>query len=293
MIGLVKLLSFVPLSVAQAMGRAVGLMLYRRRTRTREVARVNLSMTYPELTPAERETLLRDTLLENGMIGGEMGPMWGYSKEKNLALIHKIHGMELLTEALHSGKGMMLMAPHLGNWEIINNFVATKTPITVMFRPAKIKVFNDWMLTRREAVGSHLVPTTRDGVMTLFTSLRQGKVIGLLPDQEPKPERGVFAPFMGIETLTPKLPHELLQKTGALALFAFAERLPAAQGFNIHFVRPDDGIYDADPRVSATAMNATIERCVARCPAQYQWTYKRFKTRPNGGNNPYKEAGVP
>lgn len=293
MIGLVKLLGYVPLSVAQAMGRAVGLVLYRRRTRTREVARVNLSLTYPELTPAERETLLRDTLLENGMIGGEMGPMWGYSAKKGLGLIRQVHGEELLDEALASGKGVMLMAPHLGNWEIINNYMATKAPITIMYRPAKIKIFNDWMVARREAVGCHLVPTTRDGVMALFRLLKQGQVIGMLPDQEPKPERGVFAPFMGVETLTPKLPHELLQKTGALTLFAFAERLPAAQGFAIHLVRPGDGIYDADPRVSAMAMNATIERCVEHCPAQYQWTYKRFKRRPDGARDPYKEARVP
>lgn len=293
MIGLVKLLGFVPLSVAQAMGRMVGLILYRRRTRTREVARVNLAMAYPELAPAERETFLRDTLLESGMIAGEMGPMWGYSAKKGLKLIRQVHGEAVLDKALASGKGVMLMAPHLGNWEIINNYMATKAPITIMYRPAKIAVFNDWMVARREAVGCHLVPTTRDGVMALFTLLKQGKVIGMLPDQEPRPERGVFAPFMGVETLTPQLPYELLQKTGAVTVVAFAERLPAAQGFDIHLIEANDAVYDADPRVSASAMNAIIERCIERCPAQYQWTYKRFKNRPNGAINPYKEAGVP
>ncbi|WP_430460733.1 lysophospholipid acyltransferase family protein [Thalassolituus sp. LLYu03] len=293
MIGLVKLLGLIPLAQAQAVGRAIGWALRVRRTRSREVARVNLALCYPDMAPAEREALLADTLAENGMIAAEMGPMWGYAPERTAGLIRNIIGEDVLDEAIADPRGLILLAPHLGNWEIINNYIATKCPITIMYRPAKVPVFNNWMVARRENVGCKLVPTTRAGVKGLFDVLNAGGMIGFLPDQEPKEKSGVFAPFMGIETLTPKLPHEMLKKTGAIGIYGFAKRLPNAEGFDIYFIRAQDDLYDADARVSATSLNRSIEECIGYCPAQYQWTYKRFKRRPEGLKNPYKEAKVP
>ena len=94
---------------------------------------------------------------------------------------------------------------------------------------------------------------------------------------------------MGVDTLTPKLPHDLLMKSKALAVFGFAKRLPNAEGFEVYFFQPDEEIYSEDLVSSAAAMNRTIERMISIAPAQYQWTYKRFRRRPNEGENPYKK----
>jgi KDO2-lipid IV(A) lauroyltransferase len=56
----------------------------------------------------------------------------------------------------------------------------------------------------------------------------------------------------------------------------------------MHWLAAPDGIADADPRVAATAMNLGVERCVASCPTQYQWTYRRFRKRPGGLPSPYR-----
>jgi KDO2-lipid IV(A) lauroyltransferase len=98
---------------------------------------------------------------------------------------------------------------------------------------------------------------------------------------------------MGVDTLTPTLPQQLIQETGCKVIFAFSERLPNNQGFDLHFVSPEEDQFSTDPLVAATAMNAAIATCVAKCPAQYQWTYKRFKRRPEGEKSPYKIAKVP
>ena len=293
MIGLVKLLGLVPLSAAQKVGTGIGNMLWKRRTRSREVARVNLALCYPDMGEAERETFIHETLKENGKIAAELGPMWSYDPEKTYGLIRNVYGEDILDAAIADKRGLILLAPHLGNWEIINNFMSKKCPITIMYRPAKSPSFNNWMVTRRENVGCKFVPTTRAGVKSLFDALNNGEMIGFLPDQEPREKSGVWAPFMGVETLTPKLPHEMLQKTGAQAIYGFAKRLPDALGFDLYFLSVDDDLYDADPRVCATSMNRGIETCIGYCREQYQWTYKRFKRRPDGENNPYKEAGVP
>ena len=293
MIGVIRLMSLASLATAQGVGRRVGGLLWRRRTRSREVARTNLTLCYPDKSAAEVNDMVHETLLHNGMTGAEMGVMWGYEPERLLGLIRTIHNGELLDELIAGDKGVLLMVPHLGNWEIISTYAASRCQITAMYRPAKMKPFSDWMVKRREIVGANMVPTTGEGVRTLFSLLNEGRVVGFLPDQEPKRERGVFADFMGVPTLTPNLPHQMIQETGCQVVFAFAERLPDAGGFDLHFLKAEPGQYDPDPVVAATAMNTTIARCIEACPAQYQWTYKRFKRRPEKVRNPYKEAGVP
>jgi KDO2-lipid IV(A) lauroyltransferase len=85
----------------------------------------------------------------------------------------------------------------------------------------------------------------------------------------------------------------MLTKTGAKALYAFAKRLPDAEGFELHFIQPDDDLYSDDVVTSATSMNRGIAHCIEFCPAQYQWGYKRFKRQPEGLRNPYRVANVP
>lgn len=293
MIFVIHLMSYVSLSVVQRVGRGIGWLMWLRRTRGREVARVNLSLCYPNQTDAERSQMVHDTLLQNGMTGAEMGPMWGYSQEKLLGMIRTIHNEHLYDDVLNAPEGVLLMVPHLGNWEIISTYAANKSNITAMYRPAKIKPFNNWMVKRRKEVGANMVATTGEGVRALFKILNEGHVVGFLPDQEPKRERGVFAPFMGVETLTPNLPHQLIQDTGCKVIFAFAERLPNSQGFDLHFVSPEPEQFSADPTAAAAAMNSAIATCIRQCPTQYQWTYKRFKRSQQGVENPYKIANVP
>jgi len=293
-IGIIKLLGLISLSRAQKLGAFIGNRLMKKRTRMREVARVNLGLVYPEMTKGQREELLRNTMIETGKTLGESGPMWGYESARGAALIKRVHGEELFDELLAQPHGAILLAPHLGNWEIINNYVAQKnTDITIMYRPLKLPSFNSWMVKRRELVGCKLVPTTRDGVMGLFDTLNRGELVGFLPDQEPRPKSGVFAPFMGHPALTPKLPHEMLTKTGAKALYAFAKRLPDAEGFELYFIQPEDDLYSDDVVTSATSMNRGIAQCIDVCPEQYQWGYKRFKRQPDGKLSPYIAAKVP
>ena len=116
-------------------------------------------------------------------------------------------------------------------------------------------------------------------------------MVGKLPDQEPDDRSGgVFAPFMGIQAFSPKLVTRLISKTGAMVVAGFAERLPNGEGFNIHFIDADEGIYSREDIEAVTAMNRTVETLVSMAPEQYQWEYKRFKRRPKGEKKLYKAS---
>lgn len=293
MIAIIRLLGMIPLAQAQGIGRLLGRWLYARRTRAREVARVNLAAVYPHQSAAEREQLLRATLLHNGMAGAEMGTFWGRSNDELSGLVRKVHNAGLFQAALADSRGLLILAPHIGNWELLNTYIAAHCNIAIMFKPARNPVFSDWMKKRRENSGAMLVPTTPTGVRTLFKTLQKGGVAGFLPDQEPEERSGLLVPFMGMPALTPRMPFELFQRTGARAIVAACIRLPDAQGFELYFMEPDERLYSGDAEVACTELNRCVEQVVALAPEQYQWTYKRFKRQGAGKPNPYKAAGVP
>jgi KDO2-lipid IV(A) lauroyltransferase len=134
----------------------------------------------------------------------------------------------------------------------------------------------------RQRTGAKLIPADGKGVRQVFQAIRKGHLVGILPDQQAKAGQGQFAPFFGIEALTMVLLSKLAQKTDCTVLFAWIERLPGGAGYDFHFSAAPEQISDPDLRTSVTALNQGVEQCVRQCPAQYQWSYKRFGIRPEG-----------
>jgi len=147
-------------------------------------------------------------------------------------------------------------------------------------------------LVRADAARVTQVRAEGPGVRTLFKRLREGGVVGILPDQQPKAGDGDFAPFFGIDALTMTLLPRLAARSGAAVLFAWCERIgEGAPQFALHVEPADPALSGPDLVQALVAMNAHIERIARRNPAQYQWTYKRFKIRPPGSDeaNPYHD----
>jgi len=139
----------------------------------------------------------------------------------------------------------------------------------------------------RERAGAKLVPTDRGGVKSLYTALGIGELIGILPDQDPGHDAGVFAPFFGIQANTMTLLSRLAAKTESSVIFAYAERLSFGRGYKIRFIKGSEDINQKDTVISCTAINADVEKCVRALPDQYLWAYKRFRCRPEGETHLY------
>lgn len=276
MVLMANLLGLIPIRGARAVGRFIGWLLYSRRNRSREVARMNLQHVYPALSEDEREAMLRRVLLHTGMVGMEIAVMWTASKKAREREIVNIYNEHLFDEALDSPRGLLILAPHIGNWELLNFYSLSKAPMTAMYRPAKNPVFNEWMVKSRKGTGVELHPTNAMGVRALLKTLKKGGVVGILPDQEPDRRSGIHVPFMNRDTLTLKMPYDLIHRSGARVLMMAAIRRSGG-GFDIHILKPDDEIYSPVAELSTAAMSRSIEEVVALAPDQYQWTYKRFK----------------
>lgn len=285
-----RLIGRLPLRALHAIGTTLGGLALRFGNRETRIARRNLELCLPGLAPAEREALLVEAMRDAGRMLAETCRLWTRPQAENLALIREVVGEERIRAALASGRGLIVCAPHLGNWELLNQYLAARTPVSIVYRPAR-QGFTELLLRRvRQHPGVSQVRAEAAGVRQLFRDLKAGGVLGILPDQQPKQGEGEHALFFGLPALTMTLVSRLLERTDAQVLFAYAERLPDAAGFRIVFLPAPEGMAGSG-RAPLEALNRGVEACVRRVPSQYQWGYKRFSMQPLDRRSVYDHAG--
>ena len=258
------------------LARIAGPLVHRFSRREREVTEINLAEVYPRQNSAERRRLARESLTHSTATMFELGFAWMAAPERVEASILEIHGRGLLDEARAEGRGVIVLAPHFGNWEVLNFWLSSHFPFTAMYEPPKIAELDPVIRRGRERMGASLVPTNPRGVAALLKALKRSEAIGILPDQEPSWGSGVFAPFYHRLAYTATLLPKLVARTDARVVTGVARRIPG-RGFAIHFLAADARVYAADETESATGVNACVQSAIALDPAQYQWEYKRYR----------------
>jgi Kdo2-lipid IVA lauroyltransferase/acyltransferase len=261
------------------LARLGGPLVQRVSRREREVTRINLVQVYPHLETAERRALARESLIHSTATMLELGFAWMGEPARLEASILEVQGREALDAAHARGRGMIVLAPHFGNWEMLNVWLSRHFPFTAMYEPPKIAPLEPLIRHGRERMGTGLVPTNPRGVAALLKALRRGETVGILPDQVPSWGSGVFAPFFGRPAYTATLLPKLVARTDARVVTGVARRLPG-RGFALHFQPADARVYAADEATSAAGVNASVEAVIALDPAQYQWEYKRYRKTP-------------
>ena len=285
---LLHMLALLPLSTARRLGRMAGSLYWPVGGRSRAVTQRNIDLAYPSLSADEREKLARRSILATAELAAEMGHVWLRPWDYVQSLILEVEGDQQITECLATGRGVIVLAPHLGNWEIIGLHLGLLGDTVSLYEPPAIAGLGPMIEAGRQRSGATLVPTDGRGLARLLRSVKQGNISGILPDQAPRDiNSGENASFMGINCFTPTLASNMIRRTGALAVFGFAQRIPG--GFTVRYLPVDEAIYDADDHTSLAALNAGVERCVEHCIEQYQWEYKRFRVRPADGPGVYDD----
>ncbi|KRE94488.1 lipid A biosynthesis acyltransferase [Frateuria sp. Soil773] len=283
---LLRLFGLLPLRVLHGLGAGLGRLLLWRNGRSAHNTRVNLRIARPGLEPAALEALLREAMVEGGKSVTEIVRIWGGGAERALGLVREVRGEELLDAARAAGKGVIIAAPHLGCWELLNYWLCRRMPMAILYRPPRIAAVEALLRKVRGALAPEQVRAEGAGVRTLFKRLAAGGTVGILPDQKPRAGEGEFAPFFGREALTMVLLPRLAARTGATVLFAFAERLPRGAGYRIHLLPAPAGLDDGDLPAACAALNRGVEACVEQAFAQYQWHYKRYSA--DDRESPYR-----
>ena len=260
--------------------------------RESKVARRNLELVYPELLPSQREEL------HAGSCAPPPARRWKPCASGPARPPKTWHGCAsamartLYDAALASGRGLIVAAPHFGNWELLNQWLSSRGPIAIVYAPPESAVGDAFLQRVRSADNIQQVRAEGPAVRQLWKVLKEGGAVGILPDQQPKQGDGEFAPFFGVQALTMTLVSRLAERTGATVLLAWCERSGPTWNSPCTWNRRRPTIADPDLVVATAALNAVVERIARRDPAQYQWTYKRYSMRSTGSGelNPYKEA---
>ncbi|HET7792954.1 MAG TPA: lysophospholipid acyltransferase family protein [Rhizobacter sp.] len=265
----------LPLGFLQALGAALGWLTYW------------LSPTYRRRMAANaRQAGLSDAqwrpaIASAGRMVAELPFLWERPPSQPILPRMRFENIALLEAALARGKGVLLLTPHMGCFEVAAQAVAERfadrSAITVLYRPARKPWLRELVKSSRERPHLFAAPATLAGVRQMIRALRRGQMVGLLPDQVPPEGMGVWAPFFGRPAYTMTLAARLVQQTGAELLLAWAERLPRGDGYVLRFFPFSDELPADDAAESAARINRAMERLILQCPQQYLWGYHRYK----------------
>jgi KDO2-lipid IV(A) lauroyltransferase len=270
-----RLLGRLPLGVLHLLGTVAGWLAYGLSPDYRRNLEANLARA---LGPGHG-SVRRTAIVEAGRGLLELPKLWLRPKAEVVARVVDVQGWEVVEDAMAAGYGIVFLTPHLGCFEMVAQYLATRMPLTILFRPPRQKWLAPIMEEGRSADNIRLAPADLSGVRRLIRALKQREAVGLLPDQAPSRGEGVWAPFFGRPAYTMTLAARLLD-TGATLVLAWGERLPWGRGYRIHFFRPAP-LDDGDLTTRTAAINREIEAMILRCPGQYLWGYNRYKV-PKG-----------
>ncbi len=273
---LFRVLSTLPLSVLHAIGAVLGRLVYLASPSYRKRLQENLAR-------AGHSQHLQQAISEAGKGFMELPFLWCASEARVMAKV-RTEGWEIARDSIDSGRGALFLTPHLGCFEVIPQSVSHHVPVIVMYRPPRKAALKPLVEQARAKARLGLAPANMSGVRMLLKSLRQGGAVGLLPDQVPQQGEGVWAPFFGKPAYTMTLPGRLLQMTGCDLILCWAERLPRGRGWLIRYARYDAPLA-TEAEEQAAQINAEMEKLIGQCPAQYFWSYNRYKT-PKGVQAP-------
>ena len=246
--------------------------------RLKKTIHINLSRCLPMLSQKELKRLEQKVFFHTLMRVAEMPFFWFAPLTQVAKLQWEIHGEAAFKKTFSAGNGVIVLVPHLGAWEGVNYYMGHNNyPSVSLYKPRK-KAYQELLIKiARERFNVQMFPTNITGIKNLFYSLHSGKCVGILSDHDPGDNGGCFVPFFGIPANTTTLIKKLADKSQAALFFIIAERLDRAKGFRIHFIAADPAISAPSPEDAAAALNAQTAEIIKRFPAQYEWSYKRFR----------------
>jgi KDO2-lipid IV(A) lauroyltransferase len=281
LLGLLWALSHLPLAAQAALGRGVGVLLYRLAGTRRRVAERNLELCMPELVRAERDALVREHFRWLGRSLLERGLLWYAPVERLRRLIH-VEGDVSLAE--RSERPVMWLVPHFMALDVAG--VATqlfqKKQVGSIYQKQSNPVFDAAMRAGRLRFDQGEVFERRERALPLVRAIKRGWAFFNLPDMDFGRKDAAFVPFFGVPAATLLAPSKMARSLGMLVQPVVAEALPGGAGYRVRFLDAWTDWPTDDPVADAARMNRWIEAEVRLNRAQYLWVHKRFKTRPAG-----------
>ena len=265
-----RLLSRMPLWLLHAAGWLVGWLYFWGSRGYRENFRANVAQSGLAWDDC------KGAIAQSGMMIAEFPRVWLGTTPPL-----RWEGLEVVESAYAAGKGIVFLTPHMGCFELAARATAARfSPrygdLTVLFRPGRRPAVDRLLESARAGAGLQTAPTNLAGVRQLLRALRAGKAVGLLPDQVPPGDMGVWSPFFGRPAYTMTLAARLAMQSDAPMILAWGERLAWGAGYVLRFsAMHKPSTHNVDEAVAQ--INRAMEALIRQRPSQYLWSYPRYK----------------
>lgn len=291
------LLSILPRSLAIKVSISLANAFYLLTGGRKDVALKNLTIAFPDKDDDERLALLKASFANLGRVLGEFSQFRKMTRDQLDSLIEFEFEDPAFVDSAErkhidaereNGRGMILVGPHLGNWEIgVFAYSAAREPLTYLARPLDNPKIEDLVGQLRSRFGNRSINKT-NSVSAAFDILRSGGILGALPDVNMHPKDGIFVPFFGVEACTTRGLAMLAMRTNALIMPMCCVWESTKGKYAVRYgslIEPAAApIADRNAEIYriTAKMTAAMESFVRSAPDQWIWTHKRWKTRPPG-----------
>jgi len=282
--GFLRLVSLLPLSAINAIGKAIGWTMYRLTPSRRRVARINIKQAYPDYSEAQIKQLVKHSFQSVGVSLFELALAW-WARRDYLRAHCEVEGLEHLQAALAKNQGVILLTAHFTTLEIGGILMALYTPLNAIYKRAHNPMFNAFMHHYRDRHLNQAIPNK--DVRAFINGLRQGLATWYAPDQDFASQSIVFTPFLGGTASTLTSTVRMAEKTGAAIVPFYPVRLADSKGYKLVILPALENFPAGDIMQDATRINRAIDDMVRQNPEQYSWIHKRFKTQPEGAASIY------
>jgi len=297
---LFALLGLLPRRAALRVGAGLGRLAYRLAGGLRRVALRNLEIAFPEKTLEDRESIAKGSFENLGRVLGELTQfpkathkslrdqvVFEFESEEN----RNSPEMRLVESERAKGRGVLLLGPHLGNWEMgVFAYSALHHTLTYLARPLDNPLIEEFTVRLRTRFGNESIDKN-NSVAKAMSILREGGILGVLPDVNVLPRDGVFVPFFGTLACTTIGVAMIAARTNAMIIpmccvwDESSERYKVMYGKIIEHANTGDRHQDIVD--TTAAFTAEMEKFIRAYPEQWLWIHKRWKVRPEGEKELY------
>ncbi|OZI33507.1 acyltransferase [Bordetella genomosp. 5] len=267
----------------QRAGAFVGWLALRLGKSRVRIVRKNLDLCFPDVTSEQREQWVREHFRALGQSIVDRGVLWYGSPESIREMVTQT-GADRINTLAASGRPVILLAPHFIGLDAAATRLTMEVPSgATMYTPQSDPDVDAIVRAGRARFNEVFLVSRKDGIRDLIRHFREARPVYYLPDMDFGRNGSVFVPFFGVQAATLVATAQLARKWNAAVLPILDFWDPATGKYHVEVLPEladfpgDDSLEDATAR-----LNREIEGWVRRCPSQYYWVHRRFKTRPLG-----------
>nr|WP_315482590.1 lipid A biosynthesis acyltransferase [uncultured Undibacterium sp.] len=281
------LLHWLPLPILARIGEGIGSLLYLLLSRRRHICLTNLRLCFPQMPESERKKITRRHFQVYVRSVLERGILWWSSEQRLRRLIHVDYAMPM---AEMTKSPTIFMCPHFVSLDVAGVAVMLESSLCSIYTTQRNKSFDKALRKGRSRFRPVKLFSRAEGVKPIIRAMKENLPFFMLPDMDFGAKDAEFVSFFGVPAATLTALPRIAAATHAKVIPVIASIRPGYDGWDVKFDKAWEDYPHQDITSSTRFMNAYIESEILKMPAEYFWTHRRFKTRPEGEPSVYKNT---